>query len=82
MNTSPATIKQEIISEIEKLPEHKLPEVLDFVSFLVFKESSYSSEQQDVIIKLDPPKNPLLKFVGAISHGTLAEDIDKELYGQ
>lgn len=31
--------------------------------------------------KLDPKKDPLLKLIGSINHGSLAEDIDKELYG-
>jgi len=82
MAISSKTIKQEILSEIEKLPEQKLPEVLDFVSFLLFKESSHISPLQEQNIKLNPQDNPLLQFIGAVSHGALAQGIDEELYGQ
>lgn len=81
MATSPETIKQEIISEIEKLPEQKLPEVLDFVSFLLFKESTHTPPQETLNTKLNPPENPLLTLIGSVSHGALAQDIDRELYG-
>jgi len=30
---------------------------------------------------LDPQKDPILKFIGGVSHGSLAHEIDKELYG-
>jgi hypothetical protein len=82
MTISAETIKQELFSEIEKLPEQKLPEVLDFVSFLLFKESSDSSLSQEQNIKLDPQDNPLLHFIGAVSYDALAQNIDEELYDQ
>ncbi|HXG68321.1 MAG TPA: type II toxin-antitoxin system ParD family antitoxin [Blastocatellia bacterium] len=31
---------------------------------------------------LDPAQDPILKFIGEASHGSLAKDIDKELYGE
>jgi hypothetical protein len=82
MAISAETIKQEILSEIEKLPEQKLPEVLDFVSFLLFKEGSHASPLPKQTTELNPQDNPLLQFIGAVSHGALAQDIDEELYGQ
>ena len=82
MTTFTETIKQEIRIKIEKLSEHKLLEVLDFVSFLLFKENSHLFEQKKLNTDLDPQKNPLLQFIGAVSHGALAQDIDKEVYGQ
>jgi hypothetical protein len=30
---------------------------------------------------LDPEKDPILKYIGVVSHGYLAKDIDRELYG-
>lgn len=80
MALSPEIIKQEIFSEIEKLPEQKLSEVLDFVSFLVFKENSDSAASSKQTSDLNPQKNPLLNYIGAVSHGALAQDIDDELY--
>ena len=82
MAISAETIKQEIFLEIEKLPEQKLPEVLDFVSFLLFKESSDASPPPNQIAKLNPQDNPLLHYIGVVSHGALAQDIDEDLYGQ
>lgn len=32
--------------------------------------------------ELDPTQDPILRFVGSISHGSLARDIDNELYGE
>jgi hypothetical protein len=82
MAISTETIKQKIISEMENLPEQKLQEVLDFVSFLLFKEINHIPSSQKFISKLNPQDNPLLKFIGSISHGSLAQNIDEELYGQ
>ena len=81
MAISAETIKQEIFSEIEKLPEQKLPEVLDFVGYLLFKEDSLTFSLQKQLTSLNPQDNPLLQFIGAVSHGDLAQDIDEELYG-
>ena len=47
MTASPKTLKQKILLEIEKLPEHKLLEVLDFVGFLLVKENAQSSLLQN-----------------------------------
>lgn len=33
-------------------------------------------------LKLDPKKDPILNLIGDVSHGSLARDIDKELYGE
>ncbi|MFH0924741.1 MAG: DUF2281 domain-containing protein [bacterium] len=74
-------IKKNILVKIEKLPEDKLQEVLDFVSFVLFKEKSYSSRIEPKKNKVSRDKGSILKFIGGISHGSLAEDIDKELYG-
>jgi hypothetical protein len=30
----------------------------------------------------DPTENPLLDFIGGAEHGSLAQDIDEELYGR
>jgi len=73
-------LKQKLLVEIEKLPEYKLQEVLDFVSFLSQK-GRYSPGYQKQEKELDPERNPILRFIGGVSHGSLAQDIDEELYG-
>jgi len=73
-------LKQELLVEIEKLPEYKLQEVLNFVSFLSQK-GRYSPGYQEQGKALDPEKDPVLQFIGGVSHGSLAQGIDEELYG-
>jgi hypothetical protein len=71
--------KERLIEELEKLPEVRLREVLDFVGYLRTKEENGAVTKLPE--GLDPDKDPLLKFVGGVSHGSLAKEIDEELYG-
>jgi hypothetical protein len=59
---------------------------LDFVRFLIFKSTYQPPEVKDSPdsrqeTTLDPNQNPLLEFIGGVSHGTLAHNIDEALYG-
>jgi hypothetical protein len=66
------TIKQQLLSNIEVLPEESLKELLDFAEYLrKMKENKAIMNAED----------PILKFIGGVSHGSLAEKIDEELYG-
>lgn len=73
-------LRQKLHVAIEKLPEDRLQPVLDLVDQLLPNEKSSSvlpaSEQEPV-----PARDPLLDYIGGINHGTLAQDVDKELYG-
>jgi hypothetical protein len=44
-----------------------------------------SSEEMAELLGVDargvPERDPILKFIGGVSHGSLAHDIDRELYG-
>lgn len=73
-------LKEQLVQEIEKLPEERLGEVLDFVGYLLSKEKKarVTEPRED----LDPAKDPILQFIGRVSHGSLAKDIDRELYGE
>jgi hypothetical protein len=71
-----AQLKQELHVKMEQLPAAKLEEVLDFVSFLVAQQQRASDQPV-----LNPKNDPLLKYIGAVAHGSLAQDIDEELYG-
>lgn len=104
-------IKENIIKEINKLPEESLKEINDFVSFILAKsnltgekkkntsphvidERVYKRKKKHALPtrsnssearragRLDLSKDPLLKYIGSIEHGSLAGEIDKELYGQ
>lgn len=72
--------KQELLCRLDKLPEDYLEEVLDFINYLISKKKW----QKEMVAQedLDPEKDPLLKFIGNIEHGTLTKDLDAELYGE
>jgi hypothetical protein len=72
-------LKEQLIEELEKLPEARLREALDFVGYLRTKEGNGAVTKSPE--GLDPDKDPLLKFIGGVSHGSLAKEIDEELYG-
>ena len=71
-------IKDRLYTTIEEIPESKLGEVLDFIEFLLKKERHNTKKRFD----LDPLGDPILEFIGGVSHGSLAKDIDNELYGE
>jgi len=71
-------IKKRLLTAIEEIPESKLGELLDFMEFLLEKEHHRKKGKLD----LDPGKDPILDFIGGVSHGSLAKDIDRELYGE
>ena len=63
-------IKQQLINEIEELPEESLKELLDFAEYLhKMKESKGVTDKE----------NPIIKFIGGASHGSLAQKIDEDL---
>lgn len=71
-------LKQKLFAKLEKLPEDCFAEVLDFVSYLLSKAEKTPSKKRG---DLDPDNDPILNFIGGISNGSLAKDIDKEIYG-
>jgi hypothetical protein len=73
-------LKGKLVQEIDELPADRLLEVLDFVEYLLSK--AQKARAAEPARDLDPTKDPILKFIGGVSHGSLAKDIDKELYGE
>ena len=71
-------IKERLLATIEKIPEGKLGEVLDFMEFILEKELHKEENRLD----LEPGNDPILEYVGGVTHGSLAKDIDSELYGE
>lgn len=71
-------VKDRLIAKLDKLSEERLQELLDFTEFLLFKENRENLKGKP---KLDPDKDPILSYIGSVSHGSLAQDIDGELYG-
>ena len=74
-------LKQELQTKLEQLPAAKLQEVFDFVNFLLFQQTHSRTEQRVEAGDLKPEHDPLLEFIGAVSHGALAQGVDEEVYG-
>lgn len=79
--TSTKELKSALLMQLENLPESKIQDVLDFVNSLLFNESYYQSQYENKRGETHPDKNLLIKFIGGVSHGSLAKEIDKDLYG-
>ncbi|NJN93798.1 MAG: DUF2281 domain-containing protein [Anaerolineales bacterium] len=60
MLTTPPPVKQELLSQIDRLPDYKLQEVLDFVEFLLSKGQS---AQEQPIVKQTSQQNVLSALV-------------------
>jgi len=71
-------VKERLLTSIEQMPENKLGELLDFTEVLLEK----ARRQTEGRLNLDPGKDPILKFIGGVEDGSLAKDIDGELYGE
>ena len=71
-------IMERLLRSIEQIPESRLIELLDFTEFLLEKERQRRGGRLD----LDPGKDPILEFIGGVSHGSLAKDIDSQVYGE
>jgi hypothetical protein len=54
---------------LDALPERRLAEVLDFAEFLHAREKS---ERESDPASHDSAGNPILDYVGGVSHGKLA----------
>jgi hypothetical protein len=70
------TTKQALLEAIEQLPEQCLAEVLQYVQQLARTQKSPASKPPT------PDSDPLADFIGAVSHGSLAANLDDELYGR
>lgn len=71
-------IKEKLFAAIEDIPESKLGEVLDFTEFIIARERI----KQESRLELEPEKDPIMGYIGGVTHGSLAESIDNDLYGE
>jgi hypothetical protein len=67
------TTKQAIFDAIEQLPEQHLKDVLQYVQKLAGTLKSPASNLPT------QSSDPLAGFIGAVSHGSLAANLDDEL---
>jgi len=69
--TETEALKNRIAQEIGNLPPEKLGDVLNFVSKLTGEEKQSNGKRAGA-----PEPDPILKFIGGVSHGSLAHEID------
>ena len=72
-------LKEQLVRELARLPEERLHEVLHFVESLLRQEQQARAET--LLPVRGPEQDPLLQYSGGVAHGSLARDIDQELYG-
>ncbi len=70
--------KKRLLETLEKVPDKNIPEVLDFVEFLLNRQIKKRSIRRKVYF--DPRKDPVLKLMGIAE--PFAKRIDQELYGK
>jgi len=58
------------------------PKSKKFLIFVYYLKTWKKREKRPKsVAKIASKNDPILKFIGGISHGSLAKDIDKDLYG-
>jgi len=72
-------LKEQLVQGLTRLPEERLREVLHFVECLLRQEEQTRTET--LLQERDPTQDPLLQYSGGVAHGSLASNIDQELYG-
>lgn len=73
------TTKQQLVSDIEHLPNAYISELQSFVQYLKFKQahsSNFSREKQRPL----PEQDPILQAIGSIDVEPFSETIDDTLY--
>ena len=73
-------IRQKVLQDLERLPEDRVREVLDFVAFLL--QRTEHSETSTPFGLRDPEHDPLLALIGSIDVAPFVQRIDDELYGR
>ena len=67
-----ANLRQVVLEEINQIPDEQLSQVLQFLHVLI--SNSQLKKDEDFI------NDPLAEFIGGVEHGSLAQNIDQELY--
>jgi hypothetical protein len=76
-------IKEQLLREIEKLPEDKMIEVLDFVEFLMAKQRRRSENTSFHAVTNEQQDDSWCRFIGGIDEEPITTgNLDDEIYGQ
>ncbi len=70
------TLRNILLKEISQLPDDYIQEILDFTEFITEKRRKHGNRKNT-----ENNNNLWHEFIGGVEHGSLAQDIDKELYG-
>jgi len=73
-------LKERLIEELERLPEDRLREILDFVGYLRTREENGAATKSPE--DLDPQQDPILELVGIADVEPFSQSIDHDLYGE
>ncbi len=68
--TTFVNVREQVLQEVNKLPDEKLSYLLQFIQ----KIQDYSPSNHDAII------DPLADFIGGVEQGSLAQNIEQDLY--
>lgn len=71
-------IKERLLAEIETLPEHRVAEVIDYIHFLQYQEKHLYAVEGTAVSIADA--DPLSQYIGGVEHGSLAQNIDDDIY--
>ncbi|MCI0661242.1 MAG: hypothetical protein L0220_09240 [Acidobacteria bacterium] len=74
---NPQALKLQLVEVILNLPDDKLQKVSDFMKSLLTQNGSGTEG-----VEYPPGRDPLLDYIGGLSHGSLSANIDNELYGE
>lgn len=74
-----APVKQQLLRMLDRLPEDRIQEVLDYVEFLLSKEERRPLSTPG---PPEPAQDPLLQLAGSLDTEPFARRIDEELYGR
>jgi hypothetical protein len=66
-----ANLRQVVLEEINQIPDEQLSQVLQFLHVLI--SNSQLKKDENLI------NDPLAEFIGAVEHGSLAQNIDQYL---
>lgn len=69
-------LRERLMAHLQRLPEDRLREVLDFTEYLLVKEGQEKEPQGE----LDPSQDPILELVGLADVPPFSHIIDSELY--
>ena len=82
-------LRTQLLERIELLPDSKLEALLSYASYLFFwglpKQNGHHIGNSDpypdrLPDHLNPEDDPILKLIGGVEHGSLAQNLDEELY--